>query len=66
VRSFDGYCKLSKRNLDELEAGARVEPGDRKKDPLDFALWKAAKPASRSGTARGARAGPAGTSNARR
>jgi len=44
VRSFDGYCKLSKRNLDELEAGARVEPGDRKKDPLDFALWKAAKP----------------------
>ncbi|MDR0966428.1 MAG: cysteine--tRNA ligase [Myxococcales bacterium] len=44
VRSFEGYGKLSKRNLDQLEAGARVEPGDLKRDPLDFALWKAAKP----------------------
>src|SRR5256885_13228713 len=36
--------KLSKRNLDDLQAGARVEPGEQKRDPLDFALWKAAKP----------------------
>ena len=44
VRSFNGYGKLSKRDLDQLEAGARVEVGDKKRDPLDFALWKAAKP----------------------
>ena len=44
VRSFDGYGKLSGRNIDELESGARIEPGEEKQDPLDFALWKAAKP----------------------
>jgi cysteinyl-tRNA synthetase len=44
VRSFPSYGKLSKRNLDDLLSGARVEPGDLKRDPLDFALWKAAKP----------------------
>ncbi len=44
VRGFDGYGKLSGRDLDQLEAGARVDPGDLKRDPLDFALWKAAKP----------------------
>jgi cysteinyl-tRNA synthetase len=44
VRSFPDYGRLSKRNLDDLQAGARVEPGDAKRDPLDFALWKAAKP----------------------
>jgi cysteinyl-tRNA synthetase len=41
VRSFAGYGKLSRRNLDELEAGARVSrDDDNKRDPLDFALWK--------------------------
>jgi cysteinyl-tRNA synthetase len=40
VRNFAGYGKLSRRNLDELEAGARVEKDDNKRDPLDFALWK--------------------------
>jgi cysteinyl-tRNA synthetase len=40
VRSFAGYGKLSRRNLDELEAGARVEKDENKRDPLDFALWK--------------------------
>ena len=45
VRAFDGYGKLSGRRVDELRAGARVETDDRKEDPLDFALWKAAKPA---------------------
>jgi cysteinyl-tRNA synthetase len=44
VRSFEGYGKLSGRNIDELESGARVDPGDEKLDPLDFALWKSAKP----------------------
>ena len=44
VRSWPGYGKLCKQSLDELEAGARVEVGERKRDPLDFALWKAQKP----------------------
>lgn len=44
VRTFPEYGKLSHRKLDELKAGARIEPGEKKKDPLDFALWKAAKP----------------------
>ena len=44
VRSFPAYGRLSKRNLDDLLSGARVEPGEQKRDPLDFALWKAAKP----------------------
>jgi cysteinyl-tRNA synthetase len=44
VRKFPGYGKLSNRTPDELRAGARVEPGEHKQDPLDFALWKAAKP----------------------
>jgi cysteinyl-tRNA synthetase len=44
VRKFPEYGRLSRRNLDDLLAGARVEPGEAKRDPLDFALWKAAKP----------------------
>ncbi len=44
VRSFAGYGKLSGRDVDELQAGARVAPDERKRDPADFALWKAAKP----------------------
>jgi len=44
VSQFNGYGKLSGKNIDELESGARVEVDTRKKDPLDFALWKAAKP----------------------
>lgn len=44
VSSFPGYGKLSGRSLEEMRAGERVEPGPNKKDPLDFALWKAAKP----------------------
>ncbi len=43
VRSFAGYGKLSGKSIDDLESGARVELGDAKRDPLDFALWKAAK-----------------------
>lgn len=44
VRRHPGYARLSGRNLDDLLAGARVEPGEQKEDPLDFALWKGAKP----------------------
>jgi cysteinyl-tRNA synthetase len=44
VRSFPEYGKLSGRNIDELKVGARIEPGEHKRDPLDFALWKGAKP----------------------
>ncbi len=44
VRKSAGYGRLSNRTPDELQAGARVEPGEHKQDPLDFALWKAAKP----------------------
>jgi cysteinyl-tRNA synthetase len=44
VRSFPGYGKLSGRDIDEMHTVARVEADDRKQDPLDFALWKAAKP----------------------
>src|SRR5215468_11577470 len=44
VRRFPDYGRLSGKNLDELLAGARVEIDERKRDPRDFALWKAAKP----------------------
>jgi cysteinyl-tRNA synthetase len=44
VRAFPDYARLSRRNLDDLVAGARVDPGESKRDPLDFALWKGAKP----------------------
>ncbi|MBI9074414.1 MAG: cysteine--tRNA ligase [Desulfatibacillum sp.] len=44
VRSFESYGKLSGRKLEDMEAGARVKVDDRKKDPFDFALWKAKKP----------------------
>lgn len=40
VKSFPGYGKLSKKPIDELESGARVEVDPSKEDPLDFALWK--------------------------
>lgn len=44
VTRFKGYGKLSGRSLDELKAGARVEVDERKRNPMDFALWKRAKP----------------------
>jgi cysteinyl-tRNA synthetase len=44
VGKYPQYAKLSKRKLDDLKAGARVEPGEAKREPLDFALWKGAKP----------------------
>lgn len=44
VSRFEGYGKLSGKNPEELRAGSRVEIGEAKRDPLDFVLWKAAKP----------------------
>lgn len=44
VKQFPPYGRLSGRPIDELLAGARVEVDERKRDPLDFALWKASKP----------------------
>lgn len=43
TRKFPGYGKLSGKNIDDLKAGARIEVGDIKEDPLDFAVWKARK-----------------------
>ena len=44
VDTFPGYLKLSGRNLEEMLAGARVDVGEKKQHPMDFALWKGAKP----------------------
>lgn len=44
VKDFPAYGKLSGRSLDDMLAGARVQIGDQKRNPMDFALWKAAKP----------------------
>ncbi len=44
VRSYPPYGRLGKQSLEDLESGARVEVGELKRDPLDFALWKAEKP----------------------
>lgn len=44
VKKFAGYGKLSGRSLEDMQAGARVEVDERKQGPMDFALWKSAKP----------------------
>ncbi|GGO76137.1 cysteine--tRNA ligase [Marinobacterium nitratireducens] len=44
VEKFEGYGKLTRQNIDELRSGARIEVGEAKESPLDFVLWKAAKP----------------------
>jgi cysteinyl-tRNA synthetase len=44
VKKFSAYGQLSGKNLDDLQAGARIEVDARKQDPMDFALWKASKP----------------------
>ncbi|MET3508098.1 cysteine--tRNA ligase [Halalkalibacter oceani] len=43
TRKFDGYGKLSSQSIEDLRSGARIEVDERKEDPLDFVLWKAAK-----------------------
>lgn len=44
VEKFEPYLRLSKRSLEEMQAGARIEVGEKKRHPMDFALWKEAKP----------------------
>lgn len=44
IAKFDGYGKLSHRSREEMQAGVRIEVNKRKRNPLDFALWKSAKP----------------------
>ncbi len=44
VRSYPAYGKLSGQSIDSLESGARIDPTEEKRDPLDFALWKGEKP----------------------
>ncbi|GAB3055851.1 cysteine--tRNA ligase [Salinicoccus sesuvii] len=44
TRSFGEYGKLSHQSVDDLKVGARIESGEKKQDPLDFVLWKQAKP----------------------
>lgn len=48
VRNFKEYGKLSGKNIEDLESGARVEVNEEKSDPLDFALWKSVKPSEPS------------------
>ena len=43
IKKAKGYGKLSNQNIEKMESGARITPGENKKDPLDFALWKGAK-----------------------
>ncbi len=62
---FTGYGKLSHQPIEDLQSGARIDVNDVKKNPLDFALWKAAKPGEPSWNSPGARAVPAGTLSAR-
>ncbi|MCK5391879.1 MAG: cysteine--tRNA ligase [Deltaproteobacteria bacterium] len=44
VKKFNGYGKLSRRDPDDMMAGTRIDINEKKEDPLDFALWKGAKP----------------------
>jgi len=44
VNSFDGYGQLSGKNIEDLQAGARVGVNEKKRDALDFVLWKKSKP----------------------
>lgn len=50
VGKFAGYGKLSRKRIEDLKIGARIEVGEAKEDPLDFVLWKAAKPGEPSWT----------------
>lgn len=52
TRKFNEYGKLSHQPLEELESGARISVSEQKEDPLDFVLWKAAKPGEPSWTSR--------------
>ena len=61
----EDYGKLSGRKLEDMQAGARIEVDERKEHPMDFALWKAAKPGEPAWDSPWGPGAPAGTSNAR-
>lgn len=44
TKKFEGYGKLSGQNIEDLQSGSRISVDERKKDPMDFAIWKAQKP----------------------
>lgn len=62
---FKDYGKLSHQPIEDLQSGARIDVNDIKENPLDFALWKAAKPGEPSWDSPWGKAAPAGTSSAR-
>ena len=65
VIDVPGYGLLARQPLDSLRAGARVEADEEKRSPLDFVLWKKAKPGEPTwDVALGSRAGPGGTPSA--
>ncbi len=63
VRKFPNYGRLSGKKIDDLRAGSRVQVDEAKHDPLDFVMWKHAKPGEPSWASPWGPAGPAGTSN---
>ena len=65
TKQYKEYGKLSHQPLEELEAGARIGVDERKKDPMDFALWKAQKPGEPAWESPGEWAGPVGMWSAR-
>lgn len=65
TKKFDGYGKLSHQPLEDLEAGARISVDERKRDAMDFALWKTQKPGEPAWESRGGWGGPAGTLSVR-
>jgi cysteinyl-tRNA synthetase len=66
VRSFPDYGKLSKRDIEDVRTGTRVEPGEKKRDVLDFALVEAGETRRAvMAIALGRRGGPGGTLNVR-
>lgn len=64
VQSFKSYGRLSGKQLEDLQSGSRVDVDDAKKDPLDFVLWKMAKPDEPSWSSPWGRGGRVGISNA--
>lgn len=65
VSKFPRYGQLANRNIEDLEAGARIEVDELKDDPLDFALWKFAKPGEPKWPSPQGEDAPAGTSSVR-
>ena len=58
TRKFKDYGKLSKKNIDDLEAGARIAVAEQKRDPMDFVLWKPKRTESLTGNPPGVKGRP--------